>query len=158
MILVLLGTQDNSFYRLLEEIQKCIDDGIIQEEVWVQVGSTKFKSKDMKIFDLIANEELNVLIDRADLIITHGGVGSIIMCLKKRKKIIAVPRMSKYGEHVNDHQLQIVNNFDKEGYIKGVVNLEILGKTIEDIKNNFTPKEFKSNTSNIIKILEDFIG
>lgn len=158
MILVLLGTQNNSFHRLLEALQKCIDDGIINEEVFVQAGGTEFKSKDMRIFSLISYENLEELMNKADLIITHGGVGSIIMCLKKKKKIIAVPRLSKYGEHVNDHQLQIVDNFDKEGYIKGVVNLELLGKKIQEVKENFIPKEFKSNTNHIIKIVEDFIG
>ena len=158
MILVLLGTQNNSFHRLLEEIQNCIDDGIINEEVFVQAGGTRFKSKNMRIFDLIPDQNLDELIDKADLIITHGGVGSIIKCLKKNKKIIAVPRLSKYGEHVNDHQLQIVNNFDREGYIKGVVNLELLGKEIQEIKDDFMPREFKSNTNNIIKLIEDFIG
>lgn len=158
MILVLLGTQNNSFHRLLEEIQKCINDGIINEEVFVQAGSTKFKSRNMRIFDLIPLEDLESLIYKADLIITHGGVGSIVMCLKKKKKIIAVPRLSKYGEHVNDHQIQIVDNFNKEGYIKGIVNLELLGREIQEIKNNFVPREFKSNTNNIIKIIEDFIG
>ena len=157
MILVLLGTQNNSFHRLLEEMQRCIDDGIINEDVFVQAGGTKFESKDMRIFDLIPYEDLEELIDKADIVITHGGVGSIIMCLKKKKKVIAVPRLSKYGEHVNDHQLQIVDNFDKEGYIKGVVNLELLGKVLQEMKENFVPKEFVSNTDNIIKIVEDFI-
>lgn len=76
---------------------------------------------------------------------------------EKEEKIIAVPRLSKYGEHVNDHQLQIVDNFNKEGYIKGVVNLELLGREIQEIKT-FIPKEFNSNTNNIIRIIEDFIG
>lgn len=87
MILVLLGTQNNSFHRLLEGIQNCINDGIINEDVFVQAGNTKFKSKDMRIFDLIPLEDLEDLIDKANLIITHGGVGSIIMCLKKKKKL-----------------------------------------------------------------------
>ena len=44
MILVLLGTQNNSFHRLLEEIEKNIEDGTIKEEVVVQAGYTKFTS------------------------------------------------------------------------------------------------------------------
>ena len=66
MILVLLGTQKNSFHRLLEEVQKCIDKKLIQEEVIVQAGGTKFESKDMKIFDLVSNEELDKLKEDAD--------------------------------------------------------------------------------------------
>ena len=51
MILVMLGTQKNSFHRLLEEIQDCINKKIITEKVIVQAGSTKFKSEDMEIFN-----------------------------------------------------------------------------------------------------------
>ena len=74
MILVLLGTQNNSFYRLLEEVQKCIDEDIIKDKVIVQAGSTKFESKDMEVFNLIEQDKFNILMEQADTIITHGGV------------------------------------------------------------------------------------
>ena len=85
MILVLLGTQNNSFVRLLEAIQNNIDNKVITDKVVVQAGFTKFESNDMKIVSLIDKEELSKLQDEADLIITHGGVGSIISSLKKAK-------------------------------------------------------------------------
>ena len=119
MILVMLGTQNNSFHRLLEEIDRLIDSGVINEKVIVQAGYTKYNSKNMRIFSLIPQEELEKYQDKADLIITHGGVGSIISSIKRKKKVIAVPRLHKYGEHVNDHQKQIVESFDKKGYIIG---------------------------------------
>ena len=53
MILVLLGTQNNSFIRLLKAIQKNIDNKVIKDNVVVQAGCTKFESKDMKIFKMI---------------------------------------------------------------------------------------------------------
>lgn len=156
MILVLLGTQKNSFHRLLEEIQKCINEKIIQGRVIVQAGGTKFESKDMEIFDLVSNEKLDKLKEDADLIITHGGVGSIVGCLKMGKKIIAVPRYSKYGEHVNDHQLQIIQTFDSQGFIKGIKEVSELKEALENIKT-FKPKLFISNTNRVMKIVEDFI-
>ena len=82
MILVLLGTQNNSFYRLLEEVQKCIDEDIIKDKVIVQAGSTKFESKDMEVFNLIEQDKFNILMEQADTIITHGGVGSIVKAVK----------------------------------------------------------------------------
>lgn len=156
MILVMLGTQKNDFSRLLKEIEKCIDNKIIQEPVVVQAGSTKYKTDKMQIFDLIAREELDKKKEEASLIITHGGVGSIVGALKMNKKVIAVPRLKQYGEHVNDHQKQIVENFDKQGYIKGVFNIEDLGKEIQEI-NEFNPKKFVSNTQSIINIVENYI-
>ena len=91
MVLVLLGTQNNSFHRLLEELDRLIQRGMIQEEVIVQAGYTQYTSKNMKILGLIAKEELEKLQNKADLIITHGGVGSILLSITKNKKVIAVP-------------------------------------------------------------------
>ena len=130
MILVLLGTQNNSFYRLLEEIEKNIKDGTIKEEVIVQAGYTKFQSDKMRIIDLISKEQLEQFQDEADLIITHGGVGSIISSIEKGKKVIAVPRMHEYGEHVNNHQIEIVKDFNDKGYIIGIEKVEDLKQAI----------------------------
>ena len=157
MILVLLGTQNNSFIRLLEAIQKNIDNKVITDEVIVQAGFTKFESKDMKVLDLIDKEELSKLQDRADLIITHGGVCSIISSLKKGKKVIVVPRLKKYGEHVNNHQIQIARRFEQEGYVKHVINLKNLEKVLESIES-FTPRPYENDESNVLTIIENYIN
>ena len=86
MILVLLGTQNNSFHRLLEKMDELINKGIINEKVIVQSGYTNYESKNMRVFDLIPQEELERYQEQADLIITHGGVGSIVSSIKKRKE------------------------------------------------------------------------
>lgn len=158
MILVLLGTQNNSFVRLLDAIQKNINNKIIQDEVIVQAGFTKFESPDMKIFNLIDKKDFEELQDKADLIITHGGVGSIISSLEKGKKVIVVPRLKKYGEHVNDHQVQIAERFEKDGYVKMVMDVSKLGDVIKSMKD-FVPKKYigQNGKSKIITIIENFI-
>lgn len=156
MILVLLGTQNNSFHRLLEEIEKNIDSGNIKEEVVVQKGYTKFESKNMTLYTQLPVDELKKLIDKADLIITHGGVGSIITAIEENKKVIAVPRLKKYKEHVNDHQLDIIKSFDDAGYIIGLDSVEKIGEALNKVKD-FEPKRYIKNTGNILKIVENFI-
>ena len=156
MILVLLGTQDKEFRRLLEAVQKEINNKTITDKVIVQAGCTKFESKDMEIFDLIPTDKFENFIDKADIIISHGGVGSIITALKKGKKVIATPRLKQHKEHVNDHQVQIIEKMHKEGYIKGLFNLTKLAEILEEIKN-FIPKQFESNTDNIISVIEEYI-
>ena len=156
MILVILGTQDKQFPRLLEAVDKEIKKGNIKDKVIVQAGQTKFESSNMEIIDLLPEPEFEKLIDEADLIITHGGAGSILSGIKKGKKIIAVPRLSKYKEHHNDHQKQIVNEFAKEGYVIKLDNLNKLDEAI-DKSLKFKPKKFESNTDNMIKLLEDYI-
>ena len=156
MTLVLLGTQNNSFHRLLEEVQKNIDNGNIQEELVVQKGYTKFESEKMTIYNQLPLEELQKLINNADLVITHGGVGSIISSIQSGKKVIAVPRLQRYKEHVNDHQLDIIKSFDEMGYIIGLNGVEELSEALEKIKV-FQPKKYVKNTGKILEIIENFI-
>ena len=156
MILVLLGTQNNSFHRLLEEIQKNIDSGNIKEEVIVQKGYTKFESDKMTLYNQLPLDEIEKLIENANLVITHGGVGSIINSIQKGKKVIAIPRLKKYNEHVNDHQLDIVKSFNEIGYIIGLNDVNELEEALKNVQN-FEPKQYIKNTGKILKIIEEFI-
>ncbi len=156
MVFVVLGTQDKEFSRLLEAVDREIENGTIRDEVIVQAGQTHYESKNMKIFDLLSDPEFEKMLDRADLIITHGGAGTILSAIKKGKKVIAAPRLQKYKEHHNDHQKQIIEEFSKQGFIMELRDFNKLGKLIEK-SSSFQPKKFESNTQNMIKLLENYI-
>lgn len=156
MIFVTLGTQDKGFSRLLKAIDKEIENGNIKEKVVVQAGLTDYHSSNMEIFDLIPADEFDKYIEKSDLVITHGGAGSILTAIKKNKKVIAAARLSKYKEHTNDHQKQIVKEFSEQGYILELRDFNKLGKLIEKSKT-FKPKKFESNTDNMIKLIENYI-
>ena len=157
MILVILGTQNMPFTRLLNAIQKEVDKGNLNDEIIVQAGVTKFESPNMKVFDLIPGHEFDELVKTADLVITHAGVGSILGAITNGKTVIAAARDEKYGEHVNDHQLQIIENFANNGYILELSNFDELDKILKKTKN-FIPKKYKSNTKKFIKLVEKEIG
>ena len=162
MILVLLGTQNNSFHRLLEEIEKNIENGNITEEVVVQAGYTKFepstKKQQIKIFNTVPKDELEKLIERANIVISHGGVGSMITANQKGKKVIAVPRYKMYHEHVNDHQLKTIEIFGKRNYVLPTKNVQDVERALKDVKD-FVPVVYeKDERSKVIQIIEDFIG
>ena len=156
MILVTLGTQDKTFVRLLEKINQLIDQGLIQDKVIVQAGFTKYSSDNMEIFDLIPQDEFNNLMSKADLVITHGGVGNIISALEKNKKVIAVPRLAKYGEHINDHQTQIIAKFNDLGYIIGLQDVDELDRAIKEVKK-FNPQKFVHDNSNMLSLVSKLI-
>ena len=155
MIFITVGSQ-LTFDRLLKAVDKEIEVGNIKDQVIVQGGKTKFKSKNMKIIKFLELDEFDKYIKDADLIISHGGVGSIIDALKYNKTVIATPRLKKYKEALNDHQIQIIENFGIEGYIIPLLDLTELNLAIEKVKT-FKPKKYKSNTSNMVKLIEDFI-
>lgn len=156
MILVTLGTQDKGFERLLQQIDLEIEKKNIKEEVVVQAGHTKYYSDKMKIFDFVTNQELEKLVNDSRVIITHGGVGSILMGLKNNKVVIAAPRLKKYKEHTNDHQKQIVREFTKRGYILELKDFSRLNKILLKA-NTFRPKKFASNTDNFVTMIDNYI-
>ncbi len=155
MIFVSLGTNDKSFERLLKKIDSEIEKGNIKDKVVVQAGYTKYESKNMEVFDLMPMDEFNKCISNCDILITHGGVGTILDGLKKGKKIIAFPRLAKYGEHVNDHQIEIIDEFCSLGYIlTGEIDdiCSLIKKTAK-----FKPKSYESNNDNFNKLIIETI-
>lgn len=156
MVFVILGTQDKEFPRLLDAVEKQIKNGVIKDKVVVQAGQTKYESEYMEIFDFLPMPKFEKLMDEADLIITHGGAGSILDAIKRGKKIIAAARLAKYKEHHNDHQKQIIGEFVKQGYLLELSDFNKLDKIIEKSKN-FKPKKFESNTNNMVKLIGEYI-
>ena len=156
MILVILGTQDKEFPRLLKAVDREIKKGTIVDKVVVQAGLTEYESDNMEIFDLVPQKDFDKYVDEASLIITHGGAGSILTAVKKGKKVIAAARLSKFKEHNNDHQLQIVKEFSKKGYILELDNFDELDKVLKKAKE-FKPKKYVSNTKNIEKLVTKYI-
>lgn len=153
MIFISLGTQDKEFPRLLENVEKLIDKKIINDEVVAQIGSTKYTSNKMNLMDYIPRNDFLNYIKESEFIITHGGVGTIIDSLNLNKKVIAVPRLKKYKEHVNDHQLEIISEFSKLGYIIDGSNLEEAINKLDD----FSPKKYNSNNKNFVDLIDKYI-
>ena len=107
MIFITLGSQKFQFNRLL----KAVDELNLKEEIFAQIGYSDYIPKNFKYKRFMDRNEFSSYINKSDVIITHGGTGAIMGALKKGKKVIAVPRLSEYGEHVDDHQLQIIEEF-----------------------------------------------
>ncbi|MED4054190.1 PssE/Cps14G family polysaccharide biosynthesis glycosyltransferase [Niallia taxi] len=136
MIFVILGTQKFKMNRLIDEIDKLIEKKLIaSNEIILQSGFSR-KSKYAESFEMISEDEFDSLVEKCSLVITHGGTSAIIKALKQDKKVIAIPRLSKYKEHVDDHQLEIVSVFQEKGYLEvceNINDLEFLISKVEQI-------------------------
>lgn len=156
MIFITVGSQKFQFNRLLKEIDRLIGDGKITEDVFAQTGYSDYMPTNYEYKEFLDRDEFSDIMGKCDKVITHGGTGAIIGAVKQGKKVIAVPRLAKYGEHVDDHQLQITNQFNELGLIEIVTSIDLLNVALE----NISTKEFEiyiSNTKNIIKEVNDFI-
>lgn len=155
MIFITVGSQKFQFNRLLEAVDKLVEKKTITDEVFAQIGYSNYKPQNYAFKPFLNRDEFAELTLRANIVITHGGTGAIIGAVKKGKKVIAVPRLAKYGEHVDDHQLQLIEQFKELDLIYACEDGD-LEKAI-DVVNNATYKEYKSNTQIIISSIEDFI-
>ncbi len=156
MIFVVLGTQDKKFERLLKEVERLIMDGTIQEKVIVQAGTTTYKSEYMEIHKMIPMKQFLAYMEKCDYVITHGGVGTILDAMKHDKKIIAVPRLKMYGEHENDHQIQIIEKFENAEYLIGCHSVDDLQEAISKIET-FEPKKCELGNQQMINLITNYI-
>lgn len=153
MIFVTLGTQDKQFKRLLDYCEALKTD----EKIIVQAGLTEYHSDKMDIRSFIDQEDFEKFIAEADVLITHGGVGTIINALNQNKVVIACPRLSKYHEHHNDHQVEIVDEFERRGLILALRENDDLAEVLEKAKI-FKPGKYISNTANFVQKLDEYLG
>lgn len=115
VIFVVTGTQA-TFDRLLLIIDEwaCNQDAY---SVIAQTANSKIVFKNMTCFDYLEPEVFNKHFNNADVIIGHAGMGTIIKALENEKKLVVFPRLMKYNEHRNDHQIYTAKSFDKLGLI-----------------------------------------
>lgn len=156
MIFITLGSQKFQFNRLLKEIDLLVEKRIINDDVFAQVGASDYTPKNFNFKYYLDQNEFKEKMNSASLIITHAGTGAIITGLKNQKKIIAVPRLAKYGEHVDDHQLQIVNSFMQANLIFSVNDITELKNKIVDI-NRHEFATFQTNNEIFLKNIENDI-
>ncbi|MDO5804162.1 MAG: PssE/Cps14G family polysaccharide biosynthesis glycosyltransferase [Clostridia bacterium] len=156
MIFVTVGSQKFQFNRLLEEIDNLIEKGVINEPVFAQKGYCDYVPKKYEYKDFLTREEFKEIIGKSSIVVTHGGTGAIINAVKKDKKVIAVARNCKHGEHVDNHQRQIVEQFREAGIILGANDCSELEKMVKAL-DGFEPKPYISSTKVIIDSLENDI-
>lgn len=156
MIFITLGSQKFQFNRLLKKVDELIDAGVIKDEVFAQVGASDYVPRNYQYTQFMDREAFSAKMDECSAVITHGGTGVIIGAVKKGKKVIAVPRLAKFGEHVDDHQLQLLHQFDELGIILVCYDTDKLDEIYESM---FTTelKPYISNTQVILDSIDEFI-
>ena len=152
MIFVTLGSQKFQFDRLL----RAIDELKTEEKIFAQTGFSDYIPENYEYKPFIDQAEYDRIMEEADIVITHGGTGAIIGAVKKGKKVIAVPRLKKFGEHVDDHQLQLVHEFAKMDLIYACDDMD-LEKALNVVRDK-KYKGYQSNTKVIIESIEEFIN
>lgn len=160
MIFVTVGSRQYQFDRLFKRLDELYQDEILTEEMFAQTGASTYHPSHYAYKDFITPEEFDEKIEEANIVVSHGASGSIMKALNAGKKVIAVTRLEKYNEHINDHQIQNNEAFSSNGYVlMADLELKDLGdcfKRIYDGKDGLRPWENKDPNA-IVNMIDRFI-
>jgi UDP-N-acetylglucosamine--N-acetylmuramyl-(pentapeptide) pyrophosphoryl-undecaprenol N-acetylglucosamine transferase len=129
LILLTLGTHEQPFPRALALVESIAS----REDVLIQHGHTPppVWCPPSRRFDFLPYDRLVELMRVADGVVCHAGVGTIMTALALGMTPVVVPRLERYGEHVDDHQLQIAAAFSERGFVQLATDGDIAASLVQ---------------------------
>ena len=156
MVFVTVGSQKFQFNRLIEAVDALEASGVVDGGAFAQTGACDYVPRYMEHEAFLNREGFQARMAACDTVITHGGTGAIIGAVKAGKKVIAVPRLVKFGEHVDDHQTEIVTQFAEMGLIEPCMDPDGLPAAYARAQaKDYLP--YKSNTERFVADLAGYI-
>jgi UDP-N-acetylglucosamine transferase subunit ALG13 len=153
LILITVGSREYPFDRLIRKVDELVEAGVITDTVIGQIGHSRYEPKHFQWHRFLDRDVFRQYQQKADMIISHAGAGALVSALKLGKAVISVPRLYKYGEHIDDHQLQISGALAQEGYLREVLDMEQLGEVILKTLEEPIHKPY-NKPSNVYSIIE----
>lgn len=162
MILILLGTQDAPFPRIIETTQQALVELEWSQAVIVQAGHTHYTttSPQWRVTDFLSQAEFEEAITQAEVVICHGGAGTMLTALKKGKQVIVMARKLEFSEHNNDHQAELASKLAQEGYLQSVQTRSEMQAALQAVQaQTFQPRpfDFVNDVVNQVEHLIDLI-
>lgn len=156
MIFVCVGSREYQFDRLIKKMDVLVANDEIEDTVFAQIGKSNYTPKNFEYKRFLDYNEFKEYQANADIIISHAGTGALIGALKLKKQVIAVPRLAKYGEHIDDHQMQVAGVLEEEGYLKMVLDMERMSGEIYNLRKKPITKTY-NRPSNVLEIIDNYI-
>lgn len=156
MIFAVLGTQKFQFDRLLKTLDRMTYHQVLNDKVFAQIGHSTYLPIYYDYSHFLNKEEFEQQIDNCSILVTHGGVGTIISGISHNKPIIVVPRLKKYNEHIDDHQLQIAEAFSRKNYVMTCLDTNNLLEFLTEAPNHHFDV-YKSRQEKTITTIESYL-
>ena len=152
MLFVTVGSQKFPFDRLIKKVDQMLREGLIQEEVFIQTGTSGYvPACPHQAF--CEGARFEELLEACDILITHGGAGTMMEAAKRGKKTVAVPRLARYGEHVDDHQLELTEQLHKMNLIYACPDAEDLPEALRAVRDRSFAR-FTSHTEAFLRAID----
>lgn len=155
MIFLTVGTQF-PFDRLVEFVDDAVSQDGFKEEIFAQIGESSYRPRNFEGVSSLEKRLFDKRIREASGIISHAGIGTIMMALDNRKPVLVMPRLSKYGEVVNDHQVAIARKFEELGRILVAYDTKDLLQKMKQLRT-FVPCKRKAQPQAVAERIARFL-
>lgn len=145
------------FDRLVRLVADAKARGFVPEEILIQTGEGGMQPEGLRTVESLSFGEMKEALHRADIVVCHGGTGSLITALRAGCRIIAVPRRFPLGEHYDDHQLEITSAFAARGLLDVLTNDEEFPALLERARAR-TPKCATTDPAELQAFLRQKLG
>lgn len=156
MIFVTVGSQKFPFHRLVQKVDWMVGTGLVAEEVVMQTGTASYIPVNCRYQAFYDRDIYDEMIDRCSVLITHGGTGTVVDAVKRGKKTIVLPRRAVFGEHVDDHQLQLAGQFHQMNLVYTCLDADFLPEALRIVRNRHF-SVWNSNTEQFLKSIDQDI-
>jgi beta-1,4-N-acetylglucosaminyltransferase len=159
LIFVTVGNDFRDFSRLIKKVDEITPH--LPHEIVIQRGYSRYRPQNTKHFDFVPIDTAMEYIKMSELVISHAGIGTVILCKEYGIPIIILPRRKKYGEHMNDHQMEIAKILEekKDANVHVIYEESELERVIKEVlknKEKYTPIE-NVGRANLIRTIREFI-
>lgn len=155
MIFLAVGTQF-PFDRLVKTLDDCLDEGLIEEEIFGQIGETSYRPRNFKSKAFLDKKEFDNKLKESSAVIAHAGIGIIRTALEFNKPLLVMPRLRKYHEVVHDHQVAFARKFEELGHILAAYKEQDLPEKVRELKN-FVPQKRQVKVGAVVQRISDFL-
>ena len=155
MIFLAVGTQF-PFDRLVKALDDCLAHGVIDEEIFGQIGETSYQPRNFKSIAFLEKKEFDRTLMKATKVIGHAGIGVIRTAMENDKPLLVMPRLKKYREVVHDHQVEIARKFEKHGHILVAYSESELCEKAQELKY-FKPSKREPQIDAVVRRISDFL-
>lgn len=153
MIFVTVGTNEAPFERLL----RWIDELAVEEELVVQTGPAVTRPKGARCVPFLPFEDLVDLVRTARTVVTHAGVGSVMVALAEGVRPVVVPRLRRHGEAVDDHQLVFGRKMADIGLAKVADDPRALGRALDTASRLESPPRGEALARDLRQYMETVV-
>jgi UDP-N-acetylglucosamine transferase subunit ALG13 len=144
------------FDRLIKSVDELVGQGVITGPIVAQIGDGKYEPQHMPFDRFLGKPEYDKRVNEATMLMGHAGAGTIALALAQHKPLLVVPRLKRFQEHVNDHQIATARKFEQLGHVVVAYEVGEIARKLSELAS-FRPRSREANPRALAERIDRFL-